>query len=115
MSCQHEVGDEIYYELQPLSQNQEIIHCPKCGDVEKPGFYEDKHNLLWKIEEILHHLHNDGYIHISNGTEGEIISRQVANKCLENNCHDQGSILHFIFTNTNLTRFMDFKTKEAAG
>ena len=109
MRCKHGFEHGIYYKLQPLSQNQDKVFCPKCGEeVSRPGFFKNPDHLLWKVDQILRHLHDDGYLHISNNEEGDIIARQVARKCLKHDTIRQDDILRFIFTNPNLERFMDF-------
>lgn len=86
-----------------LATNEDGWICTECGakiaDAEPDGYSPlmDKSNILTKVEDILHHLHEEDFIYISNGSEGMVLSAMVVNRCYNENRYDQYSIIDFIY------------------
>lgn len=113
MACEHDFSDGVYFKLQPLPEDQDKVYCPNCDKTqEKCGIWNEATNLYFKVNSILQELHYGDFLHISNGEEADVICGQVVEKCMKAGVTDQGSILHFIFTNPNLTRFMGIEQEE---
>lgn len=79
--------------------------CVSCDD--KPGEPEgfspqlDRSHTYHKVGGILNDLHDQEFVHVSNGTGGDQITELVAAKCHETGRFDQDSILLFLMQQMN--------------
>ena len=93
-SCRHD------YFVWDLSVNEEGWRCPGCDHKpgEPPGYSPqlDREAVHEKVEGILFYLHDADFVHVSNGSEGDEIAGQVANRCRQTGRYDQYSILGFL-------------------
>lgn len=84
------------------SHNEDGWQCIQCGRPVKgePKGYSpilDKESILEKVDCIMHELHDSDFIYISNGSDGEVTARMVANRCINENRYDQYSIIRFLY------------------
>lgn len=56
----------------------------------------DREHIEAKVNALMLDLHDQTFIYISNGTEGEIVANRVVRRCREKGRFDQISILHWI-------------------
>lgn len=89
--CKHE---ELRWDL---SINEDGWVCvDPCG--KKLGFRpdRDRSDVAVKIECLLLYLDESKIFSVSNSTEGEMIVRAVAERCVAENAYDQTSLIRFI-------------------
>lgn len=95
-SCQHQKHQMSWF----LSGCNEKGWKCECGfePGEPAGFspLHDHHLIEIKVMCILGRLHDEEFIYISNGTEGDFLVGCVANKCAIEGIYDQQSIIRFI-------------------
>lgn len=97
MTCKHEFQ---YY----LESNEAGWRCCLCEHKpgEPTGFSPelDRVQLERKVFAVLDGLHNADVIYISNGTGGDMLMADVAERCREVNRYDQYSIALFVLEAT---------------
>ena len=112
-SCTHP-ATECYWQLDACTE--EGWRCSCDADL---GFRPDLDRELTeaKVDAILTMAHETDFLHVSNGTEGEIITAAVAQRCRQENRFDQLSILRFILEdpNINLAEHADYWQRRADG
>lgn len=62
----------------------------------------DRARIELKVHCVLMDFHESKLIYISNGTMGEVISENVAQRCRTENRYDQDNILRFILDDPNM-------------
>lgn len=97
-TCNHP-ATECYWRLDACSE--EGWHC-SCGA--PLGFRPDldRERVEEKVDSVLLMAHETDFLHVSNGTEGAIITANVAQRCRQENRFDQLSILRFILDDPNI-------------
>ena len=91
--CDH----ELFYYPETNEAGWRCCHCDhKPG--EPPGFSPqlDREQIDTKVGSILLDLHNGNFVHVSNGTGGEVLTEMVAERCKAEGRYDQYSIALFI-------------------
>lgn len=82
------------------STNEDGWKCANCGDRpgEPAGFSPALDRLLIdiKVGGLLNDLCDHDFIHVSNGTGGDILTDIITKRCVAENLFDQYSILMFI-------------------
>lgn len=108
MDCEHEDLNWRATEDKRMALNEEGWQCLDCSDVF--GFRPDldRENTYEKVRCILMDFHESNLIYISNGTEGDIIAANVAQRCAAANVYDQWSILRYILEDPNLLSHRQF-------
>ena len=95
MSCRHPLDSIFWYNKygEKKAINEDGWWCIACG--KNLGFRPDlDRKLIWgKVRAILHDLHEEGFIYISNGTEGDCITDCVAEYCEKTQQYDSYTIL----------------------
>jgi hypothetical protein len=71
----------------------------RCIGCDEGSIYSPKldRELIWaKVDSLLRDLHDKEFICISNGTEGDMLGAEVADRCVKEERYDQYSIILFI-------------------
>lgn len=82
--------------------NEDGWRCDNCGA--KLGWRPDldRSSLEEKVDAIQFWMHTHELIYVSNGTEGDIVSANVAHRCRELDRYDQYTIIREIMTEPNI-------------
>lgn len=96
--CKCEKGDYWYFP----SINEEGWKCLNCNGLfpGEPAGYSptlDVERIDDKVNGLLLDLHEAGFCHISNGSEGDVLVRMISNRCKNENRFDQDAIFHFYY------------------
>jgi hypothetical protein len=96
--CNHQNKENIFY---CNSSNEDGWRC-SCG--KELGFKPDldKELIYGKINGLLSDLHENKFIHVSNGTQGEFIVMNVLNECEKQDRYDQLFIIQQILSESNI-------------
>jgi hypothetical protein len=74
--------------------------CTACDHQpgEPPGFSPqlDRERIFWKVGAVLHDMTDADLISVSNGSEGDCLTAQIADRCVAENLFDQYSIQLFL-------------------
>lgn len=81
--------------------NESGWNCFDCGVLlpGEPNGYRpdlDRSHIAEKVSGLLFELSESNWIHVSNGTGGEILSSMVAEKCRQTGFYDQSAIVRYI-------------------
>lgn len=92
-ACEHEF---FWY----AATNEDGWKCCSCDykPGEPPGFSPslDREMISTKVDCILHDLHDAGFVHVSNGSEGDGIANHISKICERKQTFDSYSILRLI-------------------
>lgn len=108
-NCKHE--DVHYYSC----INEDGWKCVNCN--EKLGYRPDLdvEQIFIKVFGILHDMTAACIVHVSNGTTGDFITSNVAERCKEEDLYDQYSIARFIIEDPNLAGHAEYWYRERKG
>jgi hypothetical protein len=107
--CGHD-SEYVRWELAPV--NEDGWRCDRCG---KLGYRPDL-DRKWveeKCSAVLFWLDLHEFINVSNGTMGEVLAIDAADRCRKEDRYDQYSIVRFILDDPNLAIHADYWAQRA--
>lgn len=93
-NCKHE---NVAYYPATNEEGWKCLDCPEpLGEPEGYSPQLDRSHIYDKVNGLLLELHESKFIHVSNGTGGDVLTEAVVKECQRSGLYDQVSIMQYI-------------------